>query len=621
MLSTLNVSQTGLNAAQVAVENVSNNIANENTPGYKKRVVNLSEISQTSSSLTGQGVDASSSYRITSQYMYDNIISENSKVNEYEKLSSTLGNVEFVFNETDQSGFSIDLNNYLQSVENLRSNPTSEIAKTTLKNDGNNLVKSLQNIYSSIEKQEALEKEDLYSNVSNINDILQEIGYVNEKLGEYNSSTNALLDKRDLLEKELSQYIDIDVSTINDSYELKISGETVVRSNINVNEVSIEEEQLPQIDKYVQDDASNINIGTFDNDDIISYKINNEFEVSVQNGEVMDFDVDGDGTLEIGVTVDSSNYIRALSHKINTTTELANLVEAYNGNYQVDEEGNENLLYPDQDNFLLVKSKVSGTEGSFEGRITLLEQGDDSDSLTITNKANYFVNEDYSDEAQSRVYLAIYEKEVPVNSGILKSQIDNLDSTSYNNKIQSYKDKLDSFAQTLSDLTDNYLKSGEEYVYGDISVDSATDSAYLTSESNNINLFSGSDVMSLKFNENSVNDLDQKDLDYLSTLQWKKDISFTGEEQDPSNSSASSLSEFFQELRISVASDKENNDFLLETQESVVQSLESSYDLLTKVDSDEEMINLIKFQAAYTANAKIITTIDEMLQVLLGLKS
>ena len=621
MLSTLNVSQTGLNAAQVAVENVSNNIANENTPGYKKRVVNLSEISQTSSSLTGQGVDASSSYRITSQYMYDNIISENSKVNEYEKLSSTLENVEFVFNETDQSGFSIDLNNYLQSVENLRSNPTSEIAKTTLKNDGNNLVESLQNIYSSIEKQEALEKEDLYSNVSNINDILQEIGYVNEQLSEYDSSSNALLDKRDLLEKELSQYVDIDVSTTNDSYELKISGETVVRSNINVNEVSIEEEQLPQIDKYVQDDASNIDIGTFDNDDIISYKINNEFEVSVQNGEVMDFDVDGDGTLETGVTVDSSNYIRALSHKINTTTELANLVEAYNGNYQVDEEGNENLLYPNQDNFLQVKSKVSGTEGSFEGRITLLEQGDDTDSSTITNKANYFANEDFSADAQSRVYLAIYEKEVPVNSGILKSQIDNLDSTSYNNKIQSYKDKLDSFAQTLSDLTDNYLKSGDEYIYGDISVDSTNDSVYLTSESNNINLFSGSDVKSLKFNENSVNDLDQKDLDYLSTLQWKKDISFTGEEQDPSNSSASSLSEFFQELRISVASDKENNDFLLETQQSVVQSLESSYDLLTKVDSDEEMINLIKFQAAYTANAKIVTTIDEMLQVLLGLKS
>lgn len=36
MISTLSVSQSGLNAAKTAVENVSNNIANENTPGYKK---------------------------------------------------------------------------------------------------------------------------------------------------------------------------------------------------------------------------------------------------------------------------------------------------------------------------------------------------------------------------------------------------------------------------------------------------------------------------------------------------------------------------------------------------------------------------------------------------------
>ena len=36
MLNSLGVSLSGLNAAKTAVENVSNNIANENTPGYKK---------------------------------------------------------------------------------------------------------------------------------------------------------------------------------------------------------------------------------------------------------------------------------------------------------------------------------------------------------------------------------------------------------------------------------------------------------------------------------------------------------------------------------------------------------------------------------------------------------
>ena len=34
MFGTLNLSLTGLNAAKTAVDNVSNNIANENTAGY-----------------------------------------------------------------------------------------------------------------------------------------------------------------------------------------------------------------------------------------------------------------------------------------------------------------------------------------------------------------------------------------------------------------------------------------------------------------------------------------------------------------------------------------------------------------------------------------------------------
>lgn len=617
MLGTLNVSHSGLNAAKVAVENVSNNIANENTPGYKKRVVQLSELEQNDNRVTGRGVNSSTAYRITSQYMYENILSENSKLNQYDKLSSTLANVESAFKETETSGFSADLNRYLQSVENLRANPNSEVAKTTLKNEGNTLVESLQNIYSSIEKQESLEKEDLNNNVIKINDIIQEIGYVNEKLGQYNSASNDLLDKRDQLEKELSMYVDIDVTVENGDYELKVAGTTAVRFNTNVRDVVIQEEKTPQIDKYVQDDGSNLAI-TFDDEDVLTYKINNEFEVSVQNGETLDFDSDGDGTINIGATIDSSNYIRALSHKINTTTGLSNLVTAYNGNYQTDTAGNKSELYPTTDNFLLIESKLDGPEGNFEGRITLVEQTDASDPLTITNKDNHFADEDYSRESEARTFLSIYDKEITVKSGILKPQLDNLDSSSYNNKIQNYKDKLDSFAQTLSDLTDKYIKNGDEYIYGDTSIDS--NDTYMTKEVKNIGLFSGGNVKSLKFNENAVNDLDQKDLDYLATLQWKKDISFTGEEQDPSNNSVSSLSEFFQDIRINVSSDKESNDFLLKTQEGVQQSLESAHDQLTKVDSDEEMINLIKFQAAYTANAKIVTVIDEMLQTLLGLK-
>ena len=211
MLNTLGVSLTGLNAAKTAVENVSNNIANENTAGYKKRVVQLSEIEQMDARFTGRGVNASSAYRITSQYMYDKLISENTKLNYYDKLSNMVGNVESIFKETKDSGFSSDLNRYYQSVENFRSNPNSQVYKTTLQNQGKVLVESLQNLYASVEKQQQTEKRELYTNIEDVNDILKEIGVVNEKMEKY-GDTNDLLDKRDQLELELSKYVDVSVS-------------------------------------------------------------------------------------------------------------------------------------------------------------------------------------------------------------------------------------------------------------------------------------------------------------------------------------------------------------------------------------------------------------------------
>lgn len=59
-----------------------------------------------------------------------------------------------------------------------------------------------------------------------------------------------------------------------------------------------------------------------------------------------------------------------------------------------------------------------------------------------------------------------------------------------------------------------------------------------------------------------------------------------------------------------------SNDTITAKYNAVLQSYES----ISKVNIDEEMVNLIKYQTAYGAAAKIITTIDEMMDTLLGLK-
>jgi flagellar hook-associated protein 1 FlgK len=628
MISTLSVSQSGLNAAKTAVENVSNNIANENTPGYKKRVVQVSELSQMDSQFAGRGVGVDGVYRITSQYMYDKLISENSKVSYYDKLSTMLGNVESIFKETIDSGFTADLNRYYQSVENLRANPSSQVYKTALQNQGKILVESLQNLYSGVEKQQENEKKELYSNVDGVNSILKEIGSINEKIQKYGEN-NDLLDKRDQLELELSTYVDVSVSRESGYYELKIGGETAISSNTNVRTIDVKEEETLQKDKYtlvkntlpiptVYDALKNNNDATFspktyNNGDIVTYKLNNESEVSVIMGESITMDWDGDGSVTIEA-VTNSNLTRALVYRINSNPNMKDSITAYNGDYSIDANGNK-VTKNTQDNYLRIESNAGGIANKFDGRISIQNFDDLGTAVSEEARESIYKNESQSTDSESRVYISIYDKEVSAKSGVIKAQVENLSSDSPNNKFQVYFDKLDAFAQTLGDITDKYIKTGTDtYIYGEAASDESLGVI------NSVGLFSGSSIKTLKFNDSLVNELTQEKLDYLATMQWNNDLSYDGKAQTGTSTAKASLSEFFRDLRVTVSADKESVNFLKDTQAGVKMSIKSSYDQLTKVDKDNEMLDLMKFQAAYTANAKIITAIDEMLQTLLGLK-
>lgn len=173
MLNILNVAQTGLAASQTQVENVMNNLANENTEGYKRRVIDISEIEHADSRMTGRGVEIEGISRTTNIYMYQNIIEEQSKLSSLTELNSMLGDIESIFFETDDAGFSADFNRYFQSIENLKTSPQNEIYRNDLKTNGNIIVEDLKNLYSSIEIRESETlKKDVSDTVNEINNIL-----------------------------------------------------------------------------------------------------------------------------------------------------------------------------------------------------------------------------------------------------------------------------------------------------------------------------------------------------------------------------------------------------------------------------------------------------------------
>ncbi len=743
MLNILNVAQTGLKTSQIQVENVMNNLANETTEGYKKRVVNISELEQIDARMTGRGVQVDDVSRITDIYMYQNLVREESKLSNLNELTDMLSEIESIFTETDTSGMSADINRYFNSIENLRTSPQNEIYKNDVENNAKVIVANLQTLYSNIEQKEASTIENIEENIGEINNILTEIGNISQQIVENSGTSNDLLDKRDSLEKELAQYIDVEISR-GSNYQLEIAGVTAVRFDTNVQEIVLIEEYTPQSDVYAAvdsdgdtifpredsliptswDDAAipeeqtidisgtvdatgtvnflgtsitpggtsatdvrdeilnttiiapnttstnediinnwndnnpdreieSITIGTgdqilitykdFEGDvpaidntdssgivytgsiettkgevDSFTYTLNNEFSFTVTHGETI-YEADGttiadineDGVVDASDVVNETNALQAMVYKINQSEDASNLVTAYHGAYEIADDGTKILTSDDKHSeydvlnpkrYLVIESRTDGEKGSFVGEFLI----NDSNSKSQVEKNDYL-----SKEGMDDIHIEIFEEEITLTGGAIKAMVDNVNTDSGNNMFNEYKDKLDQFAKTLSNLTDSYIENADQsYIYGTDNVELSSDEDKKVS----LNLFTGADVKSLTFNAESLNTMTQDKLDYLATIQWKEDIDFDG-----TGLNNQSFSQFYQTLRVNVADNKENVDFKVGAQSAVTESMQNAYDKMTKVDKDEEMIQLIKYQSAYEANAKMITIVDEMLQTLLGM--
>jgi flagellar hook-associated protein 1 FlgK len=618
MFNTLNVAQSGLVASKTNVENVMNNIANSNTEGYKKRVVDVKEAEINDDRVTGRGAVLGGVSRVTNIYMYDNLIDEKSKDAEYKELSTMLADIESLFFETEDSGLSKDLDNFFQAIEDLRSNPYNEIYRTNLVNKGNIIVDNLKTLYQGVEDREAISKSFVTDHVSEVNGILHDIGAVNKQIIDSLAPSNDLLDERDRLESRLAEYMEISVDR-SETYSLDIGNMTAVRYDTNVHEVRIVQDNQTQKDVYATDDnvSTLVDGATWGAGDSLTYSYDKDTQITVTAGEVLNeaalgYDIDGSGSITGNVTVDKDNIVRALVAKINTNSTTGNFVTAYNGQYSTDQNGNKAPLQPtNRDHYLIIESKKETLEGTFEGRIIVT----DNDKQDLAgNPIAYEVtkNTKKSVEAANDFHLEIFDEKLILTGGKMKPILENLNTLDANNKFDKYKDMLDNFAKSLSDITESYIFLGDsEFVSGEQASLVHKD----VDKKQHIGLFEGATVKTLSFNDSQVGQLTQQNLDYLATIHWNENINIDGDKN-----TGTSFSKYLQSIRVTVSADKENVDYLKETQEAVTQSLQLTYDKLVKVDKDDEMVNLIKFQAAYEANAKLITVVDEMLATILGMK-
>ncbi len=85
------------------------------------------------------------------------------------------------------------------------------------------------------------------------------------------------------------------------------------------------------------------------------------------------------------------------------------------------------------------------------------------------------------------------------------------------------------------------------------------------------------------------------------------------------NNNSTTFEDYYNSLVGEVGADLQSADAYFDHQSAMVVQLENRRESISGVSLDEEMINLVKFQTAYDAAAKLITTADEMMQTVLNM--
>ena len=85
-------------------------------------------------------------------------------------------------------------------------------------------------------------------------------------------------------------------------------------------------------------------------------------------------------------------------------------------------------------------------------------------------------------------------------------------------------------------------------------------------------------------------------------------------------SNTQSVNQFYQATLVSVGVDARANEQLLDVQRNATQDFDTRRQEVSGVNIDEEVTSLLQVQRAFEASARVITTVDEMLETVLSLK-
>lgn len=217
MAGLLNIGMTGLNAAQAQLNTTSHNISNVSTKGYHRQTVGQSAVQPlfTGVGFFGQGTQISAVTRSYDQFLESQVLQADNRRAQYAAYGAQVAQINNLLAESS-SGLSPVMQDFFAGAQEVASNPTSMAARQALISNAESMVARFHAQHERLEEIRAGVEGSLAQTVEMINSYAQAIADMNQRIVVSQGAgggkpANDLLDQRDQLLAELNQLVKITI--------------------------------------------------------------------------------------------------------------------------------------------------------------------------------------------------------------------------------------------------------------------------------------------------------------------------------------------------------------------------------------------------------------------------
>ena len=596
----LSIGTSGLYAAKSGLNITAHNVANIETEGYSRQVLNQSAATPISTNnrfgMLGSGVEVKDIEQMRSQYYDEKYRSNNALFGLYDNRSYFMNEVQSYLNEIELEGFTATFDSMYDALQELSKDPSNLTVRTRVSNCAMSMCEYFNSLSTSLNQVQAQANYEIKNQVSRINSLTGQVATLTQQINTVEiggQNANDLRDQRENLIDELSKIANVTVTerkigTIGKTeYVVRMDGQVLV-DNYEARTLEV----YPRTQKMNQCDVEGL------------------YDVYWDNGEKLNAESSTlTGTLKALFEVRDGNNkenLRGFAEEVNQGSDEVTITSTNINNLK-------DLNIPPEGKITIGNGEYTYTS------FTVTAQEDGTYAYTFQLKET--ARRQYPEGTEVSIGITMDYKGIPY-----------------------YQAQLNEFIRVFAQEFNELHASGQN-LNGDTGVNFFTAMNTMTAEEYNLNSFGTKGTENATMSE-FESDLLLKEASYYmltaanftvaenirkypSTISAASDITngvgkgdvvekLIALKGDVSMFEQGDPVSFLQTLVGEVGVDTKASIKFAESQENIVQAVVSQRLSVAGVDSDEEAMNLAKYQEAYRLSAKVIAVMSEIYDTLIN---